>query len=161
MLISQKQLKMNNDAESIFFYRENDDYGEFSNFAKYPITINEVLYPTSEHYFQAMKFNDNPQYQEQIRMTGSCTAIKRMGGTRKHKLRADWENVKEDIMMTALRAKFTQYDSLRDLLLSTGDKHLIEHTVNDVYWADGGGGGRGLNRLGVLLVELRNELRVN
>jgi ribA/ribD-fused uncharacterized protein len=144
---------------TILFYREDDDFGEFSNFAKYPITIDGVDWYTSEHYFQAMKFTDYPAYQEQIRNTKTCTTIKRMGGTRKFKLRADWEHVKEDIMMTALRAKFTQHDELKQLLLSTGDKLLVEHTANDVYWADGGGRGKGLNRLGALLVQLRDEFR--
>lgn len=144
---------------TIYFYREYDPYGEFSNFAKYPITIDGVVWPTSEHYFQAMKFTDNPEYQEQIRTTTSCTVIKKLGRTRKVKLRDDWEDVKEEIMMTVLRAKFLAYDKLKDLLLSTGNKILVEHTTNDVYWADGGGDGKGLNRLGALLVELRNELR--
>jgi len=148
-------------VETILFYRENATYGEFSNFAKYPITIKDDYWYTSEHYFQAMKFTDYPEYQEQIRNTKSCTTIKKMGGTRKFKLRADWEAVKENVMMTALRAKFTQYDELKQLLLSTGDTHLVEHTKNDVYWADGGGNGKGLNRLGILLVQLREELRDN
>lgn len=85
--------------------------------------------------------------------------IKKMGRMRKVKLRDDWETVKEEIMMTALRTKFLTYDKLKQLLLSTGDKMLVEHTTNDTYWADGGGNGKGLNRLGVLLVELRTELR--
>jgi ribA/ribD-fused uncharacterized protein len=83
----------------------------------------------------------------------------RMGRSRKHPLRSDWETVKDDIMREALRAKFTQHQVLRSLLLETSDAELIEHTTNDSYWADGGDG-TGKNRLGQLLMELREEFRV-
>ena len=57
-------------------------------------------------------------------------------------------------MMIALRAKFDQYPELKQLLLSTAGNGLVEHTENDNYWGDAGDGS-GLNRLGDLLVELR------
>jgi ribA/ribD-fused uncharacterized protein len=81
----------------------------------------------------------------------------RMGRSRERPLRPDWEIVKDDIMREILREKFAQHLELRALLLSTGDAQLIEHTANDRYWADGGDG-RGKNRLGELLMELRREL---
>jgi len=61
-------------------------------------------------------------------------------------------------MLDALRAKFTQHADLRTLLLATGDAQLVEHTTNDSYWGDGGDGS-GKNRLGQLLMRLRDELR--
>ncbi|AMV24280.1 Swarming motility protein YbiA [Gemmata sp. SH-PL17] len=81
-----------------------------------------------------------------------------MGRSRKLPLRRDWESVKDQIMLDALRAKFTQHDDLKAILLGTGDAKLVEHTANDSYWADGGDGG-GKNRLGQLLMRLREELR--
>jgi ribA/ribD-fused uncharacterized protein len=57
-----------------------------------------------------------------------------------------------------LQAKFTQHPNLRSILLGTGDAELIEHTKNDSYWGDGGNG-TGKNRLGQLLMELREQLR--
>jgi ribA/ribD-fused uncharacterized protein len=59
-------------------------------------------------------------------------------------------------MMIALRAKFDQYPELKQLLLSTVGNSIVEHTENDSYWGDGGDGS-GLNRLGILLVELREN----
>ncbi len=61
-------------------------------------------------------------------------------------------------MLDALRAKFTQHEELRELLLGTGDAGLVEHTANDSYWGDGGDGS-GKNRLGVLLMQVRCEVR--
>jgi ribA/ribD-fused uncharacterized protein len=141
---------------TIYFYRKSDAYGEFSNFARYPIIIDNVVWDTSEHYFQAMKFPHDPDYQEKIRTTKICSDIKKLGGNRQIKLRSDWEEVKENIMMIALRAKFDQYPELKQLLLSTVGNSIVEHTENDSYWGDGGDGS-GLNRLGILLVELREN----
>jgi len=82
-----------------------------------------------------------------------------MGRDRKLPLRRDWESVKENIMRRALYAKFTQHPDLKKLLLSTGDAKLVEHTERDSYWGDGGDGS-GKNRLGYLLMELREKLRM-
>ena len=54
-------------------------------------------------------------------------------------------------------AKFSQHDDLKILLLSTGEAKLIEHTENDAYWGDGGDG-KGKNYLGILLMQVREEI---
>ena len=59
----------------------------------------------------------------------------------------------------ALRAKFEQHAELRALLLATAPAKLVEHTENDAYWGDGGNG-KGKNRLGYLLMELREQLAI-
>ena len=81
-----------------------------------------------------------------------------MGRDRKRPLRPDWEAVKEQVMLEVLRAKFTQHEDLKAVLLGTGDAKLVEHTEKDSYWGDGGDGS-GKNRLGLLLMQLREELR--
>lgn len=141
----------------IKFYRTGEAYGAFSNFSAHPFELKGRIWPTSEHYFQAQKFAGTP-HEEELRQVDSPMTAARLGRDRHRPLRADWETVKEEIMREALRAKFTQHRDLRDLLCSTGDARLIEHTKNDRYWADGGDG-TGRNRLGELLMELREELR--
>lgn len=140
----------------ILFYRLNEPYGAFSNFSRHPFQLKGRLWPTTEHYFQAQKF-PGTAHEEEIRLMASPMVAARAGRSRKRPLRADWENAKEDVMREALRAKFTQHAELRELLLSTGDARLVEHTTNDSYWGDGGDGS-GRNRLGELLMELRAEL---
>jgi ribA/ribD-fused uncharacterized protein len=76
-----------------------------------------------------------------------------------HELSA-WEEIKDDVMRTAVRAKFAQHGRLKRLLLETGDARLAEHSANDAYWADGGDG-RGRNMPGVILMEIRGELRTS
>lgn len=145
------------DLEVIKFYSVNDEYGEFSNFAPYPIKLKGKTWATSEHYFQAMKFTDKA-YQEKIRKNSSPMHSARLGRSRKVKLRKDWESVKDSVMFEAVKAKFTQHDNLRELLLSTKEAKIIEHTENDSYWGDGGDGS-GKNRLGQILMQVRDQLR--
>lgn len=142
-------------VESIYFYSTKDTYGDFSNFAPFPIVVDGVPWRTSEHYFQGQKFAGQAA-EQQVREAISPMKAAQMG-RQLHGLRNDWEAVKDDVMRTALHAKFTQHHSLRTLLLGTKDAVLVEHTKNDSYWADGGDG-TGKNRLGILLMELREQL---
>jgi ribA/ribD-fused uncharacterized protein len=144
-------------ADVINFYRVSDDFGCFSNFAPYPVRMDGKLWPTSEHYFQAQKF-EKAAHQESIRRTKSPMIAARMGRDRKKPLRRGWESVKVAIMREVVRAKFNQHDDIRQVLLSTGDAKIAEHTENDSYWGDGGDGS-GKNMLGRILMEVREELR--
>ena len=145
--------------ETINFYRTNDAYGCFSNFSAHPIRLKNKIWKTSEHYFQAQKFAGT-EHEEELRLIVSPMAVAQMGRDRKRPLRQDWEVVKDDIMREALKAKFTQNEDLRKILLETEDAILVEHTKNDRYWGDGGDGS-GQNMLGKLLMELREELKTN
>jgi ribA/ribD-fused uncharacterized protein len=144
-------------AEVIEFYSVGDPFGEFSNFAPFPIVLKGKRWPTSEHYFQAQKFAGTA-HAEEIRQAKKPMLAAEMGRDRKRPLRRDWDKVKDAVMLDALRAKFTQHADLRALLLSTGEARLVEHTTNDNYWGDGGDGS-GKNRLGQLLMQVRDELR--
>jgi ribA/ribD-fused uncharacterized protein len=142
---------------TIKFYHLRAEYGAFSNFSRHPIKLRGKTWPTSEHFFQAMKF-EGTSIEEEVRKAEGPREAAAMGRDRKNPLRKDWESVKDDIMREAVFAKFTQHDSLRELLLSTGDAPLVEHTDKDSYWGDGGDGS-GKNMLGKILVETRRRLR--
>lgn len=138
------------------FYSTNDEFGEFSNFARFPIFLDGKRWRTSEHYFQAQKFDDTA-YQEEIRLAKTAMKAAQLGRDRSRKLRREWESVKVSVMRTAVLAKFSQHEDLKTLLLSTGTRKLVEHTERDNYWGDGGDGS-GKNRLGLILMEVRTEL---
>ena len=143
--------------DPINFYSVSGDYGCFSNFSPHPITLKGKTWPTSEHYFQSQKFAGTSD-EEEVRQAGSPMVAARMGRSRKRPLRQDWEAVKDSIMHEAVLAKFTQHADLRGVLLATGDATIVEHTSNDAYWGDGGDGG-GRNKLGQILMRVREELR--
>ena len=141
----------------INFYSTAGEYGCLSNFSRHAVFLKGKRWPTTEHYFQAQKFAGEPD-EEEIRTAGKALLAAGMGRDRKRPLRRDWEGVKDQVMLDALRAKFTQHDDLKAVLLGTGEAKLVEHTANDAYWGDGGDGS-GKNRLGQLLMRLRAELR--
>jgi ribA/ribD-fused uncharacterized protein len=140
----------------INFYSTAGDYGCFSNFSRHSIFLKGKRWQTSEHYFQAQKFAGT-EHEEAVRVCKTAREAANMGRSRKLPLRKDWEAAKDAVMLEALRAKFTQHDDLLETLLGTGDAVLVEHTVRDAYWGDGGDGS-GKNRLGRLLMQVREEL---
>ena len=143
-------------SETINFYRVRDKYGCFSNFSYHPIEIRGVIWPTSEHYFQAQKFAGTFHEMDILKAKSPREAAD-MGRDRSRPMRADWEEVKDDIMREAVLAKFTQHKDIAEILLSTKDAILVEHTKNDGYWGDNGDG-TGKNMLGKILMEVREKL---
>ena len=146
-------------ANCIRFYHSYEPYYEFTNFFLQPVKIDGVIWPTTEHYFQAQKFIGTP-YCELIRKLPTpreAFQYSRMPEVSRWQ-RRDWASVKDDVMFKALANKFTQNERLKMKLLETKDYKLIEHTYRDSYWGDGGDGS-GLNRLGELLMQLRSILQ--
>jgi ribA/ribD-fused uncharacterized protein len=148
----------NDKGNVIHFYDRGQPYFEFTNFAEYPIELDGQKWPTSEHYYQAQKFEHFPHLKEIVRNLKTAKEAYKFPRNNPDHVRKDWQIVKNDVMRKALRAKFTQHNNLRVLLLDTGSAILVEHTSNDSYWADGGNGS-GKNMLGIMLMEVRAELR--
>lgn len=142
-------------AGHIFFWTRHDMHGFLSNFFRAPILIGSVEWPTSEHYYQANK----TLVVDERDMVRRCPTPKEAKFAGYHvTLRADWDEVKEAYMLEGLRAKFSQYSYLRwNLVNGTGDKPLHEDSPWDKYW--GYAGGKGQDRLGILLMQVREELR--
>ncbi len=117
------------------------------------------LWPSSESYYMAHKTMD-PVEREKIR-TMSPGKAKKYGKT--VELRPDWNEVRDKVMKWALWYKFTQNEDLREKLLATDNRELVEGN----YWHDLVWGvcscvkckGHGENRLGQYLMQLRDKLR--
>jgi len=143
--------------KEIRFYKVGDKYGNFSNFAPFPIFVDNKLWLTVEHYFQACKFKDN-SIKEKIRSFPSPMKAAKEGRNRSNPLREDWESIKNNIMLQSLLVKFRQHPNLRKELLLTENAIIIEDTSNDSYWGNGKDG-NGKNTLGKLLMEVRGKLK--
>lgn len=142
----------------LFFYRVNDPYGCFSNFAPYCFELNSKTWKTSEHYFQAQKFAGS-EYEEEIRQLDTAMRAAKKGRDRRLPLRSDWEEIKDRTMYEAVYAKFSQNPEIADILLETGSNELIEKTTTDYYWGCGSNL-MGKNMLGKILMQVRDQLRV-
>ena len=141
---------------TIRFYSTKVEFGKFSNFAPFPFTLDGLMWSTTEHYFQAQKF-ELVEYRERIRNAASPMIAARLGRSRKVPIRSDWEEVKLDVMRTAVRQKFATHAELAALLLSTEEQELIEAAPRDYFWGCGAKG-TGQNWLGRILMEVRQEL---
>jgi ribA/ribD-fused uncharacterized protein len=79
-------------------------------------------------------------------------------------MRSDWETIKYDVMRVAVFHKFTQNEYLKNMLLGTHDREIVEHG-SDKIWGDGSKkesktkGTKGKNWLGRILMETRYVLK--
>lgn len=134
------------------FFKE---YRFLSNFHDAQAAYDGVVYPTSEHAFQAAKTFDLDE-REAILNCQTPGESKKMG--RSVKLRKDWEKVKIPIMFNIVLDKFTRNEEIRKKLLETEDKILIEeNNWGDKFW--GQVEGIGQNQLGKILMTVRSLLK--
>ena len=148
--------------DEIRFYRANEKpYGVFSNLYRRSILFEGEVFATNEHAYQAGKAR-KPAVRRWL-MEAPSPALLAMAahGLYYWDIAPGWSGAKFDRMRAVLRAKFTQHEDLRNVLLSTGAARLVEvGTVdNEVNRLWGKVNGVGKNRLGEMLMELRSELR--
>lgn len=142
--------------------KTDSKYGCLSNFYKRLFTYDGRIYGNSEAAFQSMK-TDDPKERDKFSSL-SPTDAKRLG--RQGFLIPDWEQVKYEVMIDVLMAKFSQNEDLKELLLSTGDALIVEETT----WHDSCWGycicprckyKYSKNLLGRALMEVRSKLSGN
>ncbi len=143
--------------EPVYFYTPDEAHGAFSNFSRHGVEMDGLWWPTVEHYFQAQKFGD-AAYRERIRKVSTPKQAAGLGRDRAFPLRADWEAVKVPIMAAAVLRKFVTHAEPRTLLLSTGERPLIEAAPGDYFWG-AGQDGTGENHLGRILMDVRRQIR--
>ena len=134
--------------------------GPLGNFARCdldlpsPIDGANRFYVSVEHYFQACKAIA-PRDHDLVASQPTPKGAKKAGGL--VSLRSDWEAVKEEVMLAALRRKFSKR-RFRSALLATGDQVIAEDSPRDFEWGarDPAGGWGGANKLGLLLMQIRD-----
>jgi hypothetical protein len=151
------------DQKVIRFYKVPDPWGLFANFSRHALILDELTWPSTEHYFQAQKFiQTDAKWAEMIRQTEKCGVAATMGRDRNHKMREGWDDISFHVMNVALFAKFTQHEDCKAVLLASGIAHLIEDTRqgrdDDHIWGDGSTG-NGKNLLGKGLMRVREAIR--
>lgn len=133
-------------------------YRFLSNFWPCVIHYQGGVYMTTEHAYQASKTLDQEE-RWQIALCPTASKAKKLG--RLCTLRPDWEDIKLQVMYEVCWEKF-QIPELREALLETGDKELIEgNWWSDFYYGMCMRGGEliGENHLGKILMEIRYKIK--
>jgi N-glycosidase YbiA len=173
-----KMMKIEDKVGPILFYGKKDPYYEFSNYFvdtknKQGFLFNGKYYKTSEHAFQAAKFEDE-EYAEVIRQATTPNFARILGNQKckggypnivkmndvvrqyQHiKMKENWNTLRDEIMQQIVDAKFSQCKRLKKLLLDTKDRRIIEDST-DPHW--GMKNGKGDNALGLILERTRERL---
>jgi ribA/ribD-fused uncharacterized protein len=133
------------------------DYRWLSNFWPADVEYEGLSYPTVEHAYQAAKFAAESGLRQEIRGHPSPGRAKRTARSFADMILPDFNDRKVNVMEGLLRQKFA-LPHLRGLLEATGGEQIVEgNTWGDVFW--GVCKGKGQNRLGQLLMKIREEIR--
>ncbi len=148
--------------QEVRFYRTNEKpYGAFSNLYKREVVFEGEVFKTAEHAYQAGKAR-KPEVRQWLMAAPSPSLLAMAAhGLYVWDIAPEWSKIKFDRMKQILVAKYTQHEDLKELLLSTGNARLVESATvdNAVNRLWGEVNGVGQNKLGLLLMEVREELR--
>lgn len=117
--------KITNENSAIRFYHSDQVWGEFSNFSAHSIFLKNIIWQTVEHYYQAQKFSGS-NLEVEIHSADSPMQAKEIAHLNKEKYDNDkWQEIKEEIMLEALKAKFSQHPQLKKKLIDTKKKNYF------------------------------------
>ena len=142
---------------AIEFYKEFGEYGYLASYSNHGFTIDNVFYPTVEHFYQASKFADINLKKRII----NCKTPKEasvIGRDRNNKRIDDFNKIKLDIMYKGVYEKFRQNPDILNKLLNTGNEEIREMTTKESYWGVGPQLD-GENHMGIILMKVREQLR--
>ena len=153
-----------NPAQCVVFRKTREEYGALSNMAGgYPLVVDGTALRTSEALYQCFRYPHRPDIQRALIHEASPMTAKMKSRRHQSETRPDWQRVRIDVMRWCLRVKLAQHwATFGRLLESTGERPIVEHSRRDAFW---GAKSRptgelvGVNALGRLLMELRDEMR--
>lgn len=145
---------------TIYFYKVNEPYGCFSNFSPHSICMQGEDWQTVEHYYQAQKFigTKDEKVVPIIQAAPSPEEAAALGRDCTRQVRADWEQVKTEVMRQAVLKKFLTHPDIQAILIATDDLLIVENSPKDYYWGCGKDK-TGDNHLGKILMSVRQQLK--
>lgn len=142
---------------AIRFLSNIEEWKDFSNLSPTPIEIDGEEWKSVEHYYQYNKFEKSDlEFALKLKNLETPKEVKKLSLTNEN-YRKDWDLVKVEIIIKAVKKKFETYPKIRYLLLSTGDEELIEANSDDYFWGEGEDK-TGKNMMGKILMEIRSSL---
>lgn len=128
-----------------------------ASYSKHTIELDGAEWPSVEHYYQAMKFEES-EYRDAIRNATHPADATKLGKSKKHGRRKDWDKVKVTYMTRATYIKCRTHPEVAAALLASGEKTIVETSQYDYFWGCGRDM-RGNNAFGKMLMGVREKLR--
>lgn len=150
-------LIFNNSQQKVVYVSRTDAENPLSAFSRHGFELDGAHWPSVEHYYQGMKFED-PDIRESIRNAGHPKDAQLIARKNKRKIRRDWKSIKQTMMTRAVYIKCRTHDEVRLALLATKELDIMENSQYDYYWGCGRDQ-RGENTYGKILMNVRNKLR--
>lgn len=162
----EERLAQDRAVDPITFYHPHDEWGWMSNFSDHPVLMKNpfdlatIIYPTSEHRFQAMKATT---FEDHMYVAQSPTAGQSKTRGRKIKLRdgwgADYCGLSWYVMFEVLTAKVLQHDDIAHDLLQTTEELYEDSPTDDIWGWRYRNTYNGKNLLGRAWMDVREMLR--
>jgi len=134
-----------------------DALDPLASYSRHGFDLDDEHWPSVEHYYQAMKFEDE-SIRTQIRDAGRPEAAQKLAKKHRRRIRSDWKRIRDTIMTRGVYIKCRTHPDAAEALLATGDEKILENSQYDYYWGCGRDG-RGENAYGRVLMEVRSKLR--
>lgn len=144
------------EPEPLYLSR-SDESNPLSSFSPHGFYLDEVDWPTVEHYFQGMKFTD-PDQRTAIRKLASPAEAKQLAEKHARAVRGDWKKIRQTVMTRGFYIKCLTHPEVAEALLLTGTQKIVENSQYDYYWGCGRDG-RGHNTYGKVLMAVRKKLQ--
>ncbi len=149
------------DSKDAIYLTRRDPEELLGTYSQHTILLDEHVWPTAEHYFQAMHFASLEE-QALIRNSESPADARRLGepgwiARLFRPIRKDWPNVRVAFMTRAVYTKCKTYPEIEQRLIATGSKRIIESDQYDYFWGCGRDL-RGDNMYGKILMNVRDKL---
>ena len=146
----------NHDPDTVLVSRV-DSHSPLASYSPHGIRLDDADWPSVEHYYHAMKFED-PGIRETIRSAPHPARAAKLARRRRRHTRRDWDDVKEVYMTRGMYTKCRTHAQVAEALLATGEQTIVETSQYDYYWGCGRDT-RGLNVYGRVLENVRQRLR--
>ncbi|MET0008122.1 MAG: NADAR family protein [Candidatus Thiodiazotropha sp. 6PLUC9] len=145
------------EAKQPYYLSRADVNHPLASFSKLGFELDGAVWPSVEHYYQGMKFEQAEQ-REAIRSADHPNQAQKIAAAHKRQIRKDWKQVREVMMTRAIYTKCKTHQEVAVKLLETGERKITETSQYDYYWGCGRDG-LGHNTFGKVLMAVREKIR--